>query len=262
MAKRRKVSISPIVDGVQNIDLPSWVEFSKYVDNTLPNPHDYIFRGQRRSSWKLDTSLDRVSKILEQPVNEHDHLVQFQRSTLGRRGANPQELDEEKWWALGQHYGLWTPLLDWTESPFVAMYFAFAERNKKQTGKRVVFALSRPLVEEKSATIAREQLQSPARPDILTIVMPALDENARLISQGGLFTRSTPGVDIEKWVKTHFRGDKEKRVLVKVVIPEKKGDRLDVLRALNRMNINHKSLFPDIGGSAEFCNMRLSITGY
>jgi hypothetical protein len=265
MAKKRKVSISPIVDGVQNIDLTSWVEFSEYVNNTLPNPHDYIFRGQRRSSWKLEPSLDRAIKSLNQPVIvARYHLEQFQLSMRARRGVNPRRIDkEEEWWALGQHYGLWTPLLDWTESPFVALYFAFEEPNERQAAKRAVFALSRPLVQTKSASIAQQQqLQSPAMPDILDIIMPELDESARLISQGGLFTRSTPGVDVEKWVKKHFKGEKQREVLVKVVIPEKNGDRLDVLRALNRMNINHKSLFPDIGGSAKFCNMRLSIRGY
>jgi hypothetical protein len=262
MAKKPQLSISPIVDGRQIVKLQSWNEFYPYITTTLRNPHDYIFRGQRRSSWKLESSFDRAIKSLDRQVNPASHFQELRLSARGRRGVNPQELGEEEWWALGRHYGLWTPLLDWTESPFVALYFTFEEPTEGQLGERAVFALSRPLVEEKSASITQQQLESPAMPDIIKIIMPELDENARLVSQGGLFTRSAPGVDIEKWVKKHFRGEKERAVLVKIVIPEKKGDRFDALCALNRMNINHKSLFPDISGSAEFCNMRLSITGY
>jgi hypothetical protein len=96
----------------------------------------------------------------------------------------------------------------------------------------------------------------------LEIITPMTDENARLVSQGGLFTRGTFGVDIEKWVRTNFAGNARSGALVKIVVPEENGDRFEILRALNRMNINHRSLFPDISGSAEFCNMRLSVTGY
>ena len=96
----------------------------------------------------------------------------------------------------------------------------------------------------------------------MEVITPEIDEIARLVSQAALFTRSTTGGNIEKWVGKHFRGDDKSTALIKIMIPEGTGDRLEVLRALNRMNINHKSLFPDIGGSAQFCNMCLSVTGY
>jgi FRG domain len=265
MAKRVKPLHPPTVDGVQNIELGSWLEFYPFINGALPNPQDYIFRGQRMSSWKLESSLDRALKDVGQRANAAriatQHLGEFRLAIRGRRGVNPKKLREKEQWALGQHYGLWTPLLDWTESPFVALYFAFEESHRTGKGARAVFALSRPLVQSKSTSIAQKQVDSAARPDIMEVITPMTDENPRLVSQGGLFTRGTFGVDIERWIRTCFKGSAS-TALVKIVVPEKKGDRFEILRALNRMNINHRSLFPDISGSAEFCNMRLSVTGY
>ncbi len=262
MAKRLKASPAATDIGLQVVELSSWREFFHYVDATLPNPHDYIFRGQREASWKLQTSLDRAPKVEGRRINIARHLEQFRLATRGRSGVNRQELDEQKWWALGQHYGLWTPLLDWTESPFVALFFAFSEPNSSEKGVRAVFALSRPLIQSKSKIIAERNLDSPARPDILEIITPETDENARLVSQRGLFTRGTTGIYIEKWIETHFDGKEARKALVKIAVPERRGDRLELLRTLNRMNINHLSLFPDLEGSAQFCNMRLSVAGY
>ena len=85
------------------------------------------------------------------------------------------------------------------------------------------------------------------------------DENARLVSQGGLFTRAPDDTDIGAWVRAHYAGVK-KGVLLKITIPNK--DRELCLRNLNRMNINHLSLFPDVYGASEYCNLDLLIRRY
>jgi hypothetical protein len=258
---------SSAVDGIEKVKLTSWRDFYSYVNQTLPNPQDYIFRGQRLAAWRLESSIDRTMRKLGPRINRARitarHLEQFQLAARTRRGANPKHLDELEYWALGQHYGLWTPLLDWTESPFVALYFAFEEENEARHETRAVFALSRPLVNARCESIRKAQpFGSPARPDIVEFITPETDENARLVSQGGLFTRGTVGVAIEEWVSIQFGGNSQDIALAKILVPEKKGDRFEILRTLNRMNINHRSLFPDVEGSAKFCNMRLSVTKY
>jgi hypothetical protein len=266
MATRRRIPLPAIKDGVRLVPLASWRELYGFFDKTLISQHDYIFRGQREAGWPLESSLDRAlrrARRRERPARAATHhLNEFELAIRGRRGTNPQRLDETEKWALGQHYGLWTPLLDWTESPFVALYFAFEEPTRNRRIKRAAFALSRPHVEAKSLSIAQPQLEGAARSDILEIITPLTDENTRLVSQGGLFTRVGFGDDIEKWVRRHFVGNSKDAVLVKLVIPEGEDDRDAILRALNRMNINHRSLFPDIVGSAEFCNKRLVVPEY
>lgn len=119
MAKRIKTAPPRKATAVQYIELASWREFYPFVNKTLPSPHDYIFRGQRLSSWKLESSLDRALRNLGQQANSArlaaQHYNEFRLAIRGRRGVNPKDLREIEQWALGQHYGLWTPLLDWTE---------------------------------------------------------------------------------------------------------------------------------------------------
>jgi len=247
-------------DGIEKVLLASWKSFFDVISYKFADYKPFIFRGQRKCDWPLEPSLDRTAK--KTIVDIESHLKGFRLSARGRRGQNPLELNENEWWALGQHYGLDTPLLDWTESPYLALYFAFLKPRETATDKRGVFALSRKMVEQKSIEIAAHALAAmPVSPETVEIVTPLTEDNPRLVSQRGLFTRTPPGKDLETWVKTHFSGISE-GVLTRIIIPEEEGDREDCLKALNLMNVNHLALFPDLSGSTEFCNMCLTIQGY
>ena len=54
-------------------------------------------------------------------------LGHFKHRCRDLADVDPEAIDDE-YWALGRHFGLLTPLLDWTLSPYVAVFFAFAER--------------------------------------------------------------------------------------------------------------------------------------
>src|ERR1017187_4623464 len=51
--------------------------------------------------------------------------------------------------------------------------------------------------------------------------------------------------------------DSSSEVLLRIEIPDT--DRLPCLRALNRMNINHLSLFPDLTGASRATNLKLEL---
>lgn len=288
MSRVKRWEISPIVAGFAEIKLSSWRYFFDFIHQEMLDYRQYIWRGQRCDDWLLDSTWDRLSRkrrsAKRKIIFDSEHLEQFKYAARGRRGSNPPLLETENdWWALGQHYGLATPLLDWTTSPFVAAYFAFVGVGQPQTKSRAIYALSRPSVETKVNDLLkkerdrREQIKKdiasgkkvvglglhrpdwPLRPEV-EFIRPLSDENQRLVNQGGLFTRFPYNSDVQSWMQKNFSEDGKTYLLMKITIPNK--DREACLKALNRMNINHLTLFPDLHGASRFCNLFVDIERY
>ena len=252
-------------DGILTVQLSSWKWFADYIQKKLIDYKSYVFRGQRQASWLLSSTLNRA--IIDAGLNPTSfsygaYLQHFKEATRGRRGSTPRELSENEWWALGQHHGLSTPLLDWTESPFVALYFAFVKPEKQLGGNRAVWVVSRNAVEKKSRSIAVRNNTVTTTPPCVEMVSPLTDDNARLVSQRGLFSHGPNGVSLCEWIKTHFKGEPKRCILIKIEIPEQKNTRVECLQFLNRMNINHLTLFPDLYGASKYCTMALEIKNY
>ncbi len=248
--------------GIYEVTLESWNHFPDFVTKEFLDFRVYVFRGHRKASWRLTSTLARM--FAEKPpqniaVAAEKHLNRFKLATRGRRGPNPAPLaSENDWWALGQHYGLSTPLLDWSTSPYVAAYFAFSETGVDDEEYRAIYVVSRSLEKANSSIAAAHS--GPQRAPIVEFFSPQSDENGRLVNQGGLFTRGPIDIDLEDWVAKHFPETHKTMLLVKIMIPN--SDRELCLRSLNRMNINHLSLFPDLDGASVYANMELQITKY
>lgn len=261
MARKPRWEEGDLFKGVIQIELSSWKYFSDYVNQELLDYTTYVYRGHGNSSWKLEPTLDRIVKS---PTSSKraQHLDRFKYETRGRRGANPPNLTSDNdWWALGQHHGLATPLLDWTESPFVALYFAASAAQKNNPRKFSVFALSQNVVKNNNTRIEKDDdvnLVNKLKPTV-KIVRPLSDENSRLVNQRGLFTRGPNNIDLESWIRMHSSANNLME-LIKINIPIT--GVVDCLRYLNRMNINHSTLFPDLTGASEHCNKHLISSNY
>jgi hypothetical protein len=257
--------------GVKVVQLSSWKYFADYIYQIFSNTRDYIFRGHRKENWSLTPTLyrdlgeewtrDNIIKIT------NGHFDRFHLATRGRIKTSFSEFDdwENELWALGQHQGLKTPLLDWTKSPFVAAYFAFLVNRPDKTDNRVVFAFSKMVIEEMSHWIANNlDNLGLKRVETLKIFEPESNENPNLVNQDGLFTIGREIQEIQSWVKSFYLKwiennplPNKKTALFKILIPDK--DRIGFLKSLNQMNINHLTLFPNLYGASKYCNFELEI---
>jgi hypothetical protein len=230
----------------------SWLEFKSSVieelfGEALFQKGVYLFRGQREADWLLTTSYDRWLDDIGLG-NEHrvqvagELLADFRRELVHAGDTMLQGLSDEEVLALAQHYGLPTRLLDWTESPYIGAFFAFADTltASEQVGNVAVWAL------DTRSTIWSADLG-------VEVVAINPGSNGRLRNQEGKFTLSrTPFRSLEEYVaQCNPNG---RRPLVKFLIPASDG--AQALADLEAMGITPARMFPDFQGYAITAKLR------
>ncbi len=259
--------------------LESWQDFTELLEAKFFNQPktQFIFRGHRRFDWGLMPTLARVpeSGIIDRELADAQ-LDYFKRAVRGRLSDNALVLEgeEDELWSVGQHHGLMTPLLDWTYSPYVGLFFAFSKEDSEEELEnpyRAIYVLNKTFIADDDIC-----------PDI-RMFEPRKDDHGRLVNQAGLFTFSPYDSTIEnKLIDTLTHedfADEELRnatlsvntagevqdetqagILAKYIckIYIRNEDREGCMRHLRRMNVHHASLFPDLIGASEYCNLMVA----
>lgn len=233
--------------------LTTWDEFKSEVQG-LPM-RDHIFRGQSRSSeWRLRTSFHRSSRADLRAFALND-IRELHASTINltKHGfALENSLDLAAFYALLQHHGYPTPLLDWTYSPYIAAYFAFADISKKpeeQMGDCRVFTIAS---RQFNSDIAQKNSIEGIQPHF-SLIEPLAIENQRMSNQQGFFALSNVD-DIESHIGD-LESLKGSTYLRAYDLP--KNLRAEVMQDLERMGITAASLFPGMDGICKFQRERL-----
>jgi hypothetical protein len=214
-----------------------------------------------------DGSVGFHAELSRFPDGERDELLTYFRLAMRGRGPDLTAMEDDDVWANGQHVGLATPLLDWSKSPFVSLYFAFAEADAEnsENHSRAIFCLDMTRLKG-------------ALPELF--VEPRSNDNSRLVNQAGLFTLTPSGSEnfesyiinsLQENTAIDFDGfediptpqngfefpaneiaTKLAPFICKIHIPNVR--RTECLAMLRKMNIHYGSLFPDPFGAAQYCN--------
>ncbi len=228
-----------------------------------PDPPDWyrhdghlLYRGMADSSWEPLTSADRFS--LDHSLGDsYKVAAEMHRAYVENchvLGTEATALREPDFTAFAQHHGLPTRMLDWSLSPFVALFFAYHDRlmasmDKPRTGSVAVWCL-----DVSGAVFLPEEGQHGPRPLEVLRTAP-VHANPRLYRQMGVVTRNNSGQPLLSMLASNGWLDR----LTQVVLPAK-----DVARALadlRRMGIDELRMFPDLEGAALEARARVLLRG-
>lgn len=225
-----------------------------------------IYRGHSDPSWRLMSlwerhletfkpGRDQSRSVHELMKPEHvvslrdSYLEQFKYYAVGLPDFRSDNLSEIDWWALGRHYGLKTPLLDWSASPYIAAFFAF-------TGAINPINLDIGSISfhpRKYIAIWALSCYPPIfKKNEFELVHPSVDRAYRQKAQRGTFSLLTHDVYMD--VESYLASNQHAVNLEKYEIPTKEG--FKALRDLSLMNITYATLFPDLEGAVKQANFQ------
>ncbi len=223
------------------------------------------YRGSGKASHALIPSLFRHPK--KKTPDELHKLERDLSSTFSQRSPPfVQQGFEDEWERMFymQHYGIPTRLLDWSESPFVALYFALTTCARGKTNKPIDdvalwmldpsewnrHALSDISYPGGVLDSKREQVKSYSPNAELDerkntpIMIYGTHNSVRIVAQRGMFAlfgKSTDAMDISFRDHDFTQGTLEKIVIAK--------DEVDIVaKSLFRKGISDSTVYPDIYG--------------
>jgi hypothetical protein len=198
----------------------------------------WCFRGHRMANWFLIPSLERERRLVSAEVGDRIHETYSPLDSRAyenslrekfRHGANINVADPLPWM---QHYSTPTTLMDWSYSPYVALYFAL---EKEPSEESAVWAIDLDWLEKRSGK----------RPLHAVVSEKPTLPNPRIIAQQGLFLRK---VSEERTFSECLLGMvleppiPNRQVVSKLVL--KRQQRKMLLEKLDGMGICHDSIYP------------------
>lgn len=247
---QNELSLHPVLSNVltETTQISTWNDFKSWVDTIKTVDRSAIFRGISRSSYGLKTSFHRTGRVdLERYRDSDFPTFRDLAETIGGLKLTGAPEDNGALWGYAQHHGFPTPLLDWTESPYIAAYFAFSERLENQNLNDdepvKIYYLNGKFVEANRPSNVNISDVYPR----VWVFKPNSKGNQRLVFQQGLFLMSNI-LEIEAYLVS-LREDNLPPFISAIEMPSSLARK--VIDELAYMGVSHLSLFPGLDGAAK-----------
>lgn len=207
------------------------------------------FRGQENSQWKLIPSIQRGDLYKKENFFTNDFYIYVKQI----EDQMPNKTDYAAWLSLMQHYGLPTRILDWSNSPLIACYFALEKNRADKNDSCIWVLLPRKLNEQEgfgkcaypidaytaqqmmvSAFKSNAKIENKFKDKILAC--HSVGKNLRMYSQQSAFTVHNSKRRLEEIC--------DSETLFKFVIPHQY--KQEMYESLNILGISTKFVYPDM----------------
>lgn len=249
--KEFAVNLHPIRQGRRVVAsrLETWQAFKEWAQNIKSDDRSAIFRGIGNSGFNLITSFHRTGRVdLERYRDSDISVFKDYAETVGGLRV---EGDMGAIWGYAQHHGFPTPLLDWTESPYIAAYFALRDHlqgfNNENMSVKIYYLNGGFVSANAPGTVSMADVFPRA-----WILRPASKGNQRLVFQQGVFLHSNV-VDIESYL-LYWSERQNVPVISAIEMPASLAR--EALDDLSYMGVSSLSLFPGLDGAAQYATFK------
>lgn len=241
--------------------------------------NEIVFRGQSDSKWPLESTLTRHSRnrFTQLAITHMDETLNRFFNHLASVGQLPeqfQSMTRRTKLEYARHYGLPSPLIDFSRSPYVALWQAMNGKRPWEAGNASLYALdvnklgilwqiycgnAADAFAQFRHSEARELFEHEYPINTLQFIALPTSWNTRMLRQMGTFVydslqygRGVDFTDLEDFIRKGVdpRGpdpDHENFTIHKILVPYREAK--NVFRRLDLMGINGTRLFDNHEGA-------------